>query len=91
MSQVFYSIAIWLSLGRATMTHALTGVQSRILFLEVLVRLRQIRPERAPLDRAFPGRPLIFARLFCHTNVTLILLPIRLQIRTFAVDHACRR
>jgi hypothetical protein len=29
--------------------------------------------------------------LFCHTNVTLIVLPIRLPIRTFKPDHACRR
>ena len=27
----------------------------------------------------------------CHTNVTLIVLPIRLAIRTFKPDHACRR
>ncbi|PYL73782.1 MAG: hypothetical protein DMF26_13195, partial [Verrucomicrobia bacterium] len=27
----------------------------------------------------------------CHTNVTLILLPIRQAILTFAADHGCRR
>jgi len=63
MSQVFFSIAIWLSQRRATLTHALTGVGSvaKIRFLEAQVRSRQLKREAGALDSVFPGRSLIFA------------------------------
>jgi hypothetical protein len=62
MSQVFFSIAIWLSQRRATLTLALTAVGSvaEIRFLEAQVRSRQLKREAGALDPAFPSARLIF-------------------------------
>ena len=81
MSPRFFPIAIWLSPRCATFG---VQLQSDTTYANTFGRLGEGTKARV-------GRPLIFATSFRHTNVTLILLPIRLRIRTFTPDHACRR